>query len=66
MKENMIKQHNIPNNSKVKLPDGSMATFLKMDGMYAHWIDGDGNFAIGNFRWFVERDGYYEVYDKSE
>jgi predicted DNA-binding protein len=32
---NNMEQWELPNNTIVKLPDGKLATFLKMDGMYA-------------------------------
>lgn len=59
MKEK-LKQWQLPNNSKVRLSDGTEITFLKMDGMYAKW-DQEGRFATGNFEAFEKRDGYYQV-----
>lgn len=55
-----MKQWELPSGSKVKLPDGTFATFTKMDGMYAHW-DVNGELAIGNYDNLEKRDGYYEV-----
>lgn len=55
-----MKQHELPNNSKVKLPSGSFATFKKMDGMYAQWEE-NGEFKIGNFEEFEKIDDYYQV-----
>jgi hypothetical protein len=55
-----MKQHELPNNSKVKLPDGTWALFLKMDGMYAHWKV-NGELKIGSFEEFKKVDDYYEV-----
>jgi len=56
----MLKQWELPNNSKVELPDGTIATFLNMDGAYAHW-DVDGKLQIGNFNEFIKEDGIYKV-----
>lgn len=52
MNKSTLKQWELDNNSKVELPDGSISTFLKMDGMYAHWDNG----VIGNFNEFVLSD----------
>ena len=55
-----MKQWELPNSSKVKLPDGTFVKFLKMDGMYAKW-DNNGEFQTGNFSGFKKVDDYYEV-----
>lgn len=55
-----MKQWQLPNNSKVKLPDGTFVTFLKMDGMYAKW-DNNGEFQTGNFEKFEKENDYYKV-----
>jgi len=55
-----MKQWELTNNSKVELPDGSFATFLKMDGMYAKW-DKDGEFLTGNYDTFEETEFGYKV-----
>lgn len=63
----MIKQWNIPNNSKVILPSEEEVVFLKMDGMYAKWavtdpVTGDSQMATGNFDGFEKvEDGVYRV-----
>jgi hypothetical protein len=54
------KQYELPNNSKVQLPDGEIVKFLKMDGMYAQW-EQKGKLAIGNFESFILEDGVYKV-----
>lgn len=55
-----IKQWDLKNNSIVELPDGSRVTFLKMDGMYAHW-DKNGKQKIGNFKDFEKTNFGYKV-----
>ena len=57
-----MKQWELPNNSKVKLPDGRMITFVKMDGVYAHW-DVGGVLKIGSYKefGFEKEGGYYKV-----
>jgi len=55
-----MKQWELPNNVTVILPDKSTATFLKMDGMYAHW-DVGGKRMIGNYDNIELIDGVYEV-----
>lgn len=59
-KEKVLKQWELPHNSKVKLESGKFVTFLKMDGMYAQW-DEDGRFCIGNFGGFIKKENYYQV-----
>lgn len=60
-----MKQWELPNNSKVKLPDGSFATYLKMDGMYAKW-DKDGEFLTGNYENLEKEEDYYKVITNTE
>jgi len=55
-----LKQWELPRNSRVKLPDGKMATFLGMDGLYAKW-DLNGEFKMGNYEKFIKKGDYYEV-----
>ena len=56
-----LKQWELPNNSKVMLPDGTTITFKGMDGMYAHW-EQDGKLKIGNFsNGFIKVNDYYKV-----
>lgn len=58
----ILAQWDLKPNSRVELPDGSMITFEKMDGMYAHWIDDNtGLIKIGNFEYFIETDFGYKV-----
>ena len=59
-----LKQWELPNNTEVILEDGSVATFLKMDGMYAKW-NHDGEFKTGNFAAILQgEDGkYYALYE---
>jgi hypothetical protein len=59
-KQEALKQWELENNSEVELPDGVKATFLKMDGMYAHW-DLQGELAIGNYDSFVKTKTGYKV-----
>ncbi len=54
------KQWEIPNNSRVVLKDGTEATYLKMDGMYAQW-DVNGDMKIGNFDKLEEVGNHYKV-----
>lgn len=56
----ILKQWELPNNSQVKLSDGRMIKFLKMDGIYAHWII-DGGLAIANFNGFKKDGDHYKV-----
>lgn len=58
------KQWELPNNSKVLLPDGRFIIFLKMDGMYAKWKVGD-EIKTGNYKHFEKVDDYYKVSDKN-
>lgn len=55
-----MKQHELKNNSTVELADGRKVTFVKMDGMYAHW-DFGGILKIGNYEEFEETDFGYKV-----
>ena len=58
-----MEQWELKNNSKVKLADGRIVTFIKMDGMYAHWDIG-GMLKTGNYQKFekVENKEYkYKV-----
>lgn len=55
------KQWQIPNGSLVKLPDGTFATFLKMDGMYAQWQELNGLTWIGNFDKFKKEKKHFTV-----
>lgn len=59
-KSKYLKQWELPNYSKVKLPNGEFATFIKMDGMYGKWDIG-GKMVIGNYLKFKKAEGYYEV-----
>jgi hypothetical protein len=54
------KQWEIPNKSKVKLEDGTIVTFLKMDGMYAKW-DVNGEVQTGNFEKFIKEGDMFVV-----
>jgi hypothetical protein len=54
------KQWELPNKSKVKLEDGTIATFLKMDGMYAKW-DVNGEVLTGNFEKFIKEGDMFVV-----
>lgn len=58
-----MKQWELPNNTVVELPDGTLATFLKMDGMYAHWDIG-GELQIGNYDNIERVDGVFKVVPK--
>jgi len=58
--EKYLKQWELPNNSKVKLLDGTFATYLRMDGMYAKW-DNKGEFQTGNFDKLKKEEDYYLV-----
>lgn len=51
-----LKQWELPNGAQVRLEDGELVTFRKMDGMYAQWIKSDGSMAIGNYAGF-QKDG---------
>ncbi len=53
-------QWEIPNNSRVVFKDGTEATYLKMDGMYAQW-DVNGNEYIGNFDKLEKVGNHYKV-----
>ncbi len=64
MNTSLLKQWELPNNSIVTLPDGSKATFLKMDGIYAKW-DQDGEFKTGNFDAFEQVGDEYKVVESS-
>lgn len=55
-----LKQHELPNGCTCILPDGTEATFVKMDGMYATWDDG-GEFKIGNYKSFIREGNKYKV-----
>jgi hypothetical protein len=55
------KQWELPNKSKVKLEDGTIVTFLKMDGMYAKWDVGDGYLMTGNFEKFIKEGDMFVV-----
>lgn len=55
-----MKQWELKNNSKVELPNGQIAVFVKMDGMYAQWRL-DGKLKIGNYEDFEETDFGYRV-----
>lgn len=55
-----MKQWELPNNSKVHLPNGTTATFLYMDGMYAKW-DVNGKRKTGNFEAFEATEDGYKV-----
>ncbi len=59
----MLKQWELKNNSRVELLDGTLVTFLKMDGMYAKWDD-DGRFKTGNFDNFKKTDFGYKVVEE--
>ncbi len=56
-----LKQWELPNNSEVIDLYGNKIKFLKMDGMYAHWEDKNGEFAIGNFKKFQKLGAYYQA-----
>jgi len=56
-----MKQWELPNNSTVVLPDGTTATYLKMDGMYAQWLLPNGTIAIGNYQNIERKDGIWHV-----
>ncbi len=58
---NTLKQWELPNGARVHSKDGKEFIFLKMDGMYAHWKDENGEFSIGNFKEFMKEDGYYQI-----
>lgn len=56
-----MKQWELENNSKVELPDGTFAIFIKMDGLYAKW-DVQGEWKTGNYEAFEKtKDGYKVV-----
>ena len=55
-----LKQWELKNNSEVELSDGTRVTFLKMDGMFAHWEE-NGKRKIGNFNAFVKTDYGYKI-----
>jgi len=55
-----MKQWELKNNSKVELPDGQIATFVRMDGMYAQW-ELKGKLLIGNYEDFKKTDFGYKV-----
>ncbi len=55
----MIKQWELPTGAKVKLKDGTVFTFKKMDGMYAHW-EVEGQLHIGNFQGFEKEGDFYK------
>lgn len=58
-------QWELKNDSIVELPDGTRATFVAMDGMYAKWIQ-NGEHKIGNFEKFEKTDFGYKVKTKNE
>lgn len=60
-----MKQWELENNSKVKLPDGTIATFIKMDGKYARW-NKNGRIKIGNFEDFEKTKFGYRVKEQNE
>ena len=59
-----MKQWELKNNSVVELPDGTLATFVKMDGRYAQW-DQNGELKIGNFEDFDQTESGYKVRKES-
>ncbi len=60
-KSKVYKQWELPNGSRVILPDGKEVIFEKMDGMYGHW-NVNGDLAIGNFtEGFIKKENYFVV-----